>query len=75
MTDEDDLENITGEQLQEELDKIIRDYKQKKLETQQTLNNKTLDEKFIISVQSQSDADPFNNFYILKLKSINLSKT
>ena len=50
MTDEDDLENITGEQLQEELDKIIRDYKQKKLETQQTLNNKTLDEKFIISV-------------------------
>ena len=64
MTDEDDLENITGEQLQEELDKIIRDYKQKKLETQQTLNNKTLDEKFIISVQSQSDADPFNNFYI-----------
>ena len=24
MTDEDDLENITGEQLQEELDKIIR---------------------------------------------------
>ena len=66
MTDEDDLENITGEQLQEELDKIIRDYKQKKLETQQTLNNKTLDEKFIISVQSQSDADPFNNFYILK---------
>ena len=66
MTDEDDLENITGEQLQEELDKIIRDYKQKKLETQQTLNNKTLDEKFIISVQSQSDVDPFNNFYILK---------
>ena len=66
MTDEDDLENITGEQLQEELDKIIRDYKQKKLETQQTLNNKTLDEKFIISVQSQSDAFPFNNFYILK---------
>ena len=46
----DDIENISGEQLQEELDKIIRDYQQKKLNNQQTNNNPQMDEKFIISV-------------------------
>ena len=46
----DDIENISGEQLQQELDKIIRDYQQKKLNNQQTNNNPQMDEKFIISV-------------------------
>ena len=49
--DNDDIENITGEQLQQELDKIIRDYKEKKLSSQQSSNNQSsMDEKFIISV-------------------------
>ena len=48
----DGLENISGEQLQEELDKIIRDYKRKKqIEARQKNKEPSKgDEKFIISV-------------------------
>ena len=46
----DDLENITGEQLQEELDKIIRDYKEKKQQKQVQSNEKVANKKFIINV-------------------------
>ena len=48
----DGLENISGEQLQEELDKIIRDYKRKKqIEARQKNKEPSRgDEKFIISV-------------------------
>jgi len=48
----DGLENISGEQLQEELDKIIRDYKRKKqIEARQKNKESSRgDEKFIISV-------------------------
>ena len=48
----DGLENISGEQLQEELDKIIRDYKRKKQidERQKNKESSRGDEKFIISV-------------------------
>lgn len=45
------IENISGQQLQEELDKIIRDYKEKKkIKTQQQNNENTLNKKFIINV-------------------------
>ena len=48
----DGLENISGEQLQEELDKIIRDYKRKKQIDARQKNKESSrgDEKFIISV-------------------------
>ena len=48
----DGLENISGEQLQEELDKIIRDYKRKKQMEARQKNKESSrgDEKFIISV-------------------------
>jgi len=45
--EEDQVENISSEQLQEELDRIIANYKEKK----NKLNSKQAsDEKFIISV-------------------------
>ena len=47
--DIDNIENITGEQLQKELDQIIRDYKQKKQNNSQN-HRKDDDKKFIISV-------------------------
>lgn len=50
--DIDNIENITGEQLQKELDQIIRDYKQKKQNTGQNHRKErnSDDKKFIISV-------------------------
>ena len=48
----DNIENITGEQLQKELDQIIRDYKQKKQSNTQNHRKERSsdDKKFIISV-------------------------
>ena len=50
--DIDNIENITGEQLQKELDQIIRDYKQKKQNNGQNHRKErsSEDKKFIISV-------------------------
>ena len=45
--EEDQVENISSEQLQEELDRIIANYKEKKNKLK---SEKASDEKFIISV-------------------------
>ena len=50
--DIENIENITGEQLQKELDQIIRDYKKKKRNNTQNhrKDGNSDDKKFIISV-------------------------
>ena len=50
--DIENIENITGEQLQKELDQIIRDYKKKKRNNTQNprKDGSSDDKKFIISV-------------------------
>ena len=49
---EEGVEDITGEQLQQELDQIIRDYKEKKQQESQKQNKEVPpnEHKFIISV-------------------------
>lgn len=49
---EEAVEDITGEQLQQELDQIIRDYKEKKQQESQKQNKEVPpnEHKFIISV-------------------------
>ena len=52
LENQDTIENITGEQLQQELDQIIRDYKQKKQNSSQNQKKgrNSENKKFIISV-------------------------